>query len=113
MALSLQPSSRSVHAQSPLPHSPFVMPQSKSASSSPFTNSPLPTTLPIDSRASTPLKPAPALDQTDPIFAGVNEMREQRMSMVANYRQYVCVHECLLVGALELVRQDQQTAQST
>lgn len=37
----------------------------------------------------------------DPIYAAVNELREQRMSMVANFRQYVCVHECTLVGAVE------------
>lgn len=43
----------------------------------------------------------PPLLRHDPIFASVNEMREQRMSMVANYRQYVCVHECTLVGLLE------------
>ncbi|GAA5985894.1 hypothetical protein JCM10908_006323 [Rhodotorula pacifica] len=42
----------------------------------------------------------PALEQDEPAFAGVNELREQRMSMVANYRQYVCVLECVLEGAL-------------
>ncbi|GAA5882321.1 hypothetical protein JCM3774_005508 [Rhodotorula dairenensis] len=42
----------------------------------------------------------PALTQDEPAFAGVNELREQRMSMVANYRQYVCVLECVLEGAL-------------
>lgn len=40
----------------------------------------------------------PALLQDDPVFAGVNALREQRMSMVANYRQYVCVIECVLEG---------------
>lgn len=34
--------------------------------------------------------------QEFPIMAVVNEMREQRMSMVANYRQYVFLHEVLL-----------------
>ncbi|MBW0479322.1 hypothetical protein O181_019037 [Austropuccinia psidii MF-1] len=34
--------------------------------------------------------------QLNPVMAVVNEMREQRMSMVANYRQYVFVHEALL-----------------
>ncbi|GAA5926215.1 uncharacterized protein JCM15063_000218 [Sporobolomyces koalae] len=42
--------------------------------------------------------PTPPLLQADPIFAGVNCLREQRMSMVANYRQYVCVVECVLEG---------------
>ncbi|KAM0753889.1 hypothetical protein T439DRAFT_322774 [Meredithblackwellia eburnea MCA 4105] len=41
-----------------------------------------------------------SLDSSEPIFRGVNEMREQRMSMVANYRQFCCVHECVLTGAL-------------
>lgn len=43
----------------------------------------------------------PPLLRSDPIFATLNELREQRMSMVGNYRQYVCVVECTLVGALE------------
>jgi hypothetical protein len=42
--------------------------------------------------------PTPVLLQDDPVFAGVNALREQRMSMVANYRQYVCVIECVLEG---------------
>lgn len=48
-----------------------------------------------------PVSPLPPLLRHDPIYAAVNELREQRMSMVANFRQYVCVHECTLVGALE------------
>ncbi|GAA6020629.1 hypothetical protein JCM11491_001127 [Sporobolomyces phaffii] len=40
----------------------------------------------------------PVLLSDDPVFAGVNALREQRMSMVANYRQYVCVIECVLEG---------------
>ncbi|GAA6060831.1 hypothetical protein JCM10212_005249 [Sporobolomyces blumeae] len=52
--------------------------------------------------------PTPALLQDDPIFAGVNALREQRMSMVANYRQYVCVVECLLEGFLREAQQDQK-----
>lgn len=51
----------------------------------------------------------PALKQSDPAFAGVNELREQRMSMVANYRQYVCVLECVLEGALRTL-QDTESA---
>ncbi|GAA5883795.1 hypothetical protein JCM16303_002377 [Sporobolomyces ruberrimus] len=42
--------------------------------------------------------PTPVLLQDDPVFAGVNALREQRMSMVANYRQYVCVIECVIEG---------------
>lgn len=41
------------------------------------------------------------LDKDEPIFAAANEMRESRMSMIANYRQYVCVHECVLLGTLQ------------
>ncbi|GAA6012229.1 hypothetical protein JCM10207_002770 [Rhodosporidiobolus poonsookiae] len=47
-----------------------------------------------------PSMDVPALEQADPVFAGVNELREQRMSMVANYRQYVCVLECVIEGAV-------------
>ncbi|KNE96436.1 hypothetical protein PSTG_10267 [Puccinia striiformis f. sp. tritici PST-78] len=39
--------------------------------------------------------------QTYPIMAVVNEMREQRMSMVANYRQYVFLHEVLLTYMIQ------------
>lgn len=46
-------------------------------------------------------KAVPPLECEQPIFAGVNEMREQRMSMVANYRQFCCVHECILVGTVQ------------
>ncbi|KAI9612850.1 hypothetical protein KEM48_003925 [Puccinia striiformis f. sp. tritici PST-130] len=38
---------------------------------------------------------------TYPIMAVVNEMREQRMSMVANYRQYVFLHEVLLTYMIQ------------
>ncbi|SCV71469.1 BQ2448_3057 [Microbotryum intermedium] len=48
----------------------------------------------------------PALESFDPIFAGVNEMRVQRMSMVANYRQFVCVHECVLVGVIKEMQKE-------
>lgn len=53
-----------------------------------------------------PSAEGPALKQDEPAFAGVNELREQRMSMVANYRQYVCVLECVLEGALRSLRAD-------
>lgn len=47
-------------------------------------------------------KPAAVpLDGHHPIFEAANEMRESRMSMIANYRQYVCVHECVLLGVLQ------------
>lgn len=45
----------------------------------------------------------PALEQADPVFAGVNELREQRMSLVANARQFRSVYECLLEGAVRLL----------
>lgn len=47
-----------------------------------------------------------ALSQDDPMFAGVNELREQRMSMVANYRQYVCVVECVIEGAVSEMKDE-------
>ncbi|GAA6007273.1 uncharacterized protein JCM10292_003964 [Rhodotorula paludigena] len=50
----------------------------------------------------------PALAQSDPIYAGVNELREQRMSMVANFRQYVCVLECVLEGAVRMLQDEQR-----
>ncbi|GAA5945089.1 hypothetical protein JCM3775_000905 [Rhodotorula graminis] len=46
----------------------------------------------------------PALEQPDPVFAGVNELREQRMSLVANARQFRSVYECLLEGAVRLLK---------
>ncbi|BGP18469.1 phosphotyrosine-specific ptp2-like protein [Rhodosporidiobolus nylandii] len=49
----------------------------------------------------------PALEQPDPAFAGVNELREQRMSMVANYRQYVCVIECVIEGAVKEMQREE------
>ncbi|GAA6056726.1 hypothetical protein JCM3770_005867 [Rhodotorula araucariae] len=48
----------------------------------------------------------PALEQANPVFAGVNELREQRMSMVANFRQYVCVYECILEGAMRQLNEE-------
>ncbi|KAH9819269.1 hypothetical protein DFH28DRAFT_958323 [Melampsora americana] len=42
------------------------------------------------------LSEIPSVLQDNPILPLVNEMREQRMSMVANYRQYVFVYEVLL-----------------
>ncbi|GAA5908143.1 hypothetical protein JCM5296_000514 [Sporobolomyces johnsonii] len=50
--------------------------------------------------------PTPALLHADPVFAGVNELREQRMSMVANYRQYVCVLECVLEGVAREIKDE-------
>ncbi|GAA5925378.1 hypothetical protein JCM1841_002826 [Sporobolomyces salmonicolor] len=50
--------------------------------------------------------PTPALLHADPVFAGVNELREQRMSMIANYRQYVCVLECVLEGVAREIKDE-------
>lgn len=44
----------------------------------------------------------------EPIFATLNELREQRMSMVGNYRQYVCVVACTLVGALAELEEEKR-----
>lgn len=61
----------------------------------------------LDADDAPPSPPAgPALENAEPVFAGVNEMREQRMSMVANYRQFCCVHECVLVGALDEIAKE-------
>lgn len=46
------------------------------------------------------LSEIPSVLQENPILPLVNEMREQRMSMVANYRQYVFVYEVLLAYLL-------------
>lgn len=51
-------------------------------------------------------EPIPLL-ASDPIFSGVNSMREQRMSMVATHRQYVCVFECVLYGILQEIEQEE------
>lgn len=87
-SLSLAPESRGFHAASPSP---------------PITEPFMPTSLPIDSRGvnNEQQQHVAALDCADPIFAGTNSMRECRMSMVANYRQYVAVHEAVLVGAMQ------------
>lgn len=59
-----------------------------------------------DDAAPPPAASPPALEDAEPVFAGVNEIREQRMSMVANYRQFCCVHECVLVGALDEIAKE-------
>ncbi|KAI5479261.1 protein tyrosine phosphatase [Pseudohyphozyma bogoriensis] len=47
------------------------------------------------------------LDASNPIYAGVNEMREQRMSMVATYQQFVSIFKSVLVGyAQDLGKED-------
>ena len=49
----------------------------------------------------TPSPGAAPLESAEPVFAGVNELREQRMSMVANMRQFCSVHQIILEGALD------------
>ena len=52
-------------------------------------------------------RPTPPIEAPDPIKSGVDEMREQRMSMVANYSQYQFCYEAVLVGCLrDLARED-------
>ena len=49
----------------------------------------------------------PPIEAPDPIKSGVDEMREQRMSMVANFSQYQFCYEAVLVGCLrDLARED-------
>lgn len=44
----------------------------------------------------------PAISQPDPVFAITNEMREQRMSMVANIAQYRYCYRAIVSGAARL-----------
>lgn len=97
-----------------------VSSQSNSTTSSATLAPPIPTPVGSTTPASpSPIQPSlppldvPALAQADPIFAGVNELREQRMSMVANYRQYVSVLECVLEGAIRLLREKEDRANSS
>jgi 3-dehydroquinate dehydratase len=46
----------------------------------------------------------PPLNRIDPLFSIVNEMREQRMSMVANLGQYRFCHEAVLAARLRDLR---------
>lgn len=100
-SLSLAPDSRPmlVHHSS---QSPPIAP--------PF--APISTPLPLDP-ASSSESAVPALASADPIFAGVNDLRTQRMSMVANYRQYVSIHECVLVGAAQAVEDELEMMRRT
>lgn len=43
-------------------------------------------------------RPTPPLLRPGPVFAAVNEMREQRMSMVANLAQYQFIHTAVMHG---------------
>ncbi|GAA6058238.1 Tyrosine-protein phosphatase 3 [Rhodotorula toruloides] len=120
--LSLSSLNGPAHSPSPTPmHPSLTLPRLESRISSTSTSTtssatlapPIPTSAGSATPASpSPVQPAlppldvPALAQQDPIFAGVNELREQRMSMVANYRQYVSVLECVLEGAVRLFSQD-------
>ncbi|BGP26377.1 hypothetical protein Rt10032_c11g4664 [Rhodotorula toruloides] len=118
--LSLSSLDGPAHSPSPLPSHPgLALPRLESRVSSQSTSTtssatlaPIPTSAGSVTPASpSPIQPSlppldvPALAQQDPIFAGVNELREQRMSMVANYRQYVSVLECVLEGAVRLLSQ--------
>ncbi|KAM0790722.1 hypothetical protein ACM66B_004577 [Microbotryomycetes sp. NB124-2] len=102
----LSPSMRLALQQSSSAASPS--PSSSSSSAAGSTSTPLPTVLPssADSNA------VPALDHIDPVFAGTEEMRHQRMSMIANYRQFVCVHECVLVGIRDMILQEEGPSSS-
>ena len=44
------------------------------------------------------------------IFGRANEMREMRMSMIANFKQFICVYECCLQGALEEIALETTTS---
>lgn len=59
------------------------------------------TTKHLDNRSVLDTQKTPPLQRTNPIFSAVNEMREQRMSMVANLAQYHFVHKALLHGVTQ------------
>ncbi|KAL8292921.1 hypothetical protein RQP46_000615 [Phenoliferia psychrophenolica] len=66
-----------------------------------------PTAAELDGPPSSPSPPSvPPLESAEPVFAGVNELREQRMSMVANMRQFCSVHQIILEGALDEIRKE-------
>lgn len=48
------------------------------------------------------------IEEESIIFEKANEMREFRMSMIANFRQFVCVYECCLEGTLEEIRRERE-----
>lgn len=105
-SLSLGPTSRPTHAWSS-PHSPSPSPlpavPNFSGHEPTATSSPLGMSLPGSISGSPSYdgeKTVPSLQHADPIFAGVNEMRQQRMSMIANAKQFIAVHEAILCGAL-------------
>ncbi|GAA5865235.1 hypothetical protein JCM8547_008325 [Rhodosporidiobolus lusitaniae] len=92
--------STAVSSPSHLPGAAAPSSHPPAADSSPSSSSSESAHLPL------PSLDVPALEQTEPVFAGVNEMREQRMSMVANYRQYVCVLECVIEGAVREMKHE-------
>lgn len=113
-SLSIGPTSQSPYGDSPRLLSPDASQPSSAFNLSGHevdptssSSSPLPTTLPHSSKP-TPTsqdenaleRVVPSLQHVDPIFAGVNEMRQQRMSMIANPKQFIAVHEAVLCGAL-------------
>ncbi|CDR49491.1 hypothetical protein NBRC10512_000715 [Rhodotorula toruloides] len=120
--LSLSSLNGPAHSPSPTPmHPSLSLPRlewrTSSNSTSTTSSATLAPPIPTSAGSATPASPSPvqlslppldvpALAQHDPIFAGVNELREQRMSMVANYRQYVSVLECVLEGAVRLFSRD-------
>lgn len=56
------------------------------------------TTKHLDNHSVLDTQETPPLQRANPIFSTVNEMREQRMSMVANLAQYHFVHKALMHG---------------
>lgn len=54
----------------------------------------------------------PAIEAPDPIKCTVDEMREQRMSMVANFSQYQFCYEAVLIGCLRDLAREASSAPS-
>lgn len=60
----------------------------------------------VDSASPLPSPVPQVLDQPDYLRKVVDEMREHRMSMVANYAQYQFCYQAILIGCQRIEAQD-------
>lgn len=90
-------------------------PQAAISASTQLPASNLPRTLHDHPQAPRPLhaegSPLPLSSSKDPIWALVQDMREQRMSLCQSLRQYVFVHKTIIEGALMVL--DEETGSGT